>query len=290
MQTTPLVTILTPTYNNAKIIHRLLDSVLAQSYPNIEMIIIDDGSTDDVAKVVYRYIDLFKQRGYSLEYHYQSNGGQSVAINNGLKRVKGEYLLWPDADDFYASDRAISTLVGELAASGDDVGMVRCESNLLAEESLDVVGSLQLMFGVRARAFLFMDCLLCRWGFWYQPGGYIVRMADLDRLIVGREIYTNKRAGQNWQLMLPLLHGRRCVTVRQKLYNVLVREGSHSKGEIGDMEYKLSMYNTYERTILATLNSMSSLSSCQKSYYIGAVKRKYFIRRVLFLLKKALFQ
>lgn len=42
----------------------------------------------------------FEKRGYSLEYYYQSNQGQSAAINNALKWVKGEFLAWPDSDDF----------------------------------------------------------------------------------------------------------------------------------------------------------------------------------------------
>ena len=59
-----LVNILTPAYNCASLITRLLDSVLEQTYPNIEMFVVDDGSTDDTANVVKSYINKFLDRGY----------------------------------------------------------------------------------------------------------------------------------------------------------------------------------------------------------------------------------
>ena len=61
-----LVTIITPSYNSAHLIIRLLDSVLTQTYPNVEMFVIDDGSTDDTKDVVESYILAFQRRGYVL--------------------------------------------------------------------------------------------------------------------------------------------------------------------------------------------------------------------------------
>jgi glycosyltransferase involved in cell wall biosynthesis len=97
-----LVSLLTPMYNTDKYIHRLLDSVLSQDYPSIEMIIIDDGSTDNSKDIVKSYIQPFAEKGYTLKYVYQENQGQSVAIKNGLQLISGEFLAWPDSDDFYA--------------------------------------------------------------------------------------------------------------------------------------------------------------------------------------------
>ena len=96
-----LVSVLTPTYNCGKYITRLLDSVLRQTYPAIDMHVIDDGSVDDTKEIIERYIPEFEQRGYTLHYHYQTNQGQSAAINNHLNLVTGDYFVWPDADDFY---------------------------------------------------------------------------------------------------------------------------------------------------------------------------------------------
>ena len=94
----PLISMITPCYNSGSYVHRLLDSVLAQDYPAVEMYAVDDGSTDHTRQVIQTYIPLFEQRGYSLTYVYQEHAGQSEAINKGLKCVKGKYLVWPDSD------------------------------------------------------------------------------------------------------------------------------------------------------------------------------------------------
>lgn len=96
------INIVTPVYNGEQYIHRLLDSILMQTYPDIMMYVIDDGSTDGTKAVVEHYVPLFVNRGYDLHYVYQENGGQSAALNRGLKYIDGDYFLWPDADDWYS--------------------------------------------------------------------------------------------------------------------------------------------------------------------------------------------
>ena len=137
-----LVSVLTPTYNCGKYITRLLDSVLRQTYPAIEMHVIDDGSVDDTKAIIERYIPEFEQRGYRLLYHYQANQGQSAAINNHLNLVTGDYFVWPDADDFYKTDDAIEALVNALENSDETVGMSRCMLEYLNEDDLSVQRSL----------------------------------------------------------------------------------------------------------------------------------------------------
>ena len=95
----PLVYILTPSYNCGQYIYRLLNSVLTQTYPNIEMTVIDDGSTDNTKDIIISYQFKFAARCYKLNYVYQNNQGLSSTINNGLKLVHGDFLIWPDADD-----------------------------------------------------------------------------------------------------------------------------------------------------------------------------------------------
>jgi len=86
-----LVSVIIPTYNYAHFIGEAIESVLAQTYRNFEIIVVDDGSTDDTAQVVSRFS--------SVRYLFQTNKGIAPARNTGLKFSLGECLVFLDADD-----------------------------------------------------------------------------------------------------------------------------------------------------------------------------------------------
>lgn len=275
----PLISILTPTYNSAKFLPRLLDSVLCQDYPNVEMIIIDDGSVDNTKELISNYIEKFEQRGFLLRYFYQNNSGQSFAINAGLKKVNGDYLVWPDSDDFYSQANSLSRLCFVLEKYS--VGVVRCQIQKISEYGLQPIAFTE-KYSSDSIENLFEDCLFCKNGYWYQPGGYMVRMKDVDQYIPNRSIYTEKRAGQNWQMMLPLLYGRECYTIKDKLYNVVVRETSHSHTSFTSYQRSMEMIDVYERTISSTLNSMSNIKEEERQNYIRRIHLKYLKQKFVF--------
>lgn len=95
------VTIIVPCYNVAKTLPRFLDSVLKQTYQNIQLIAVNDGSTDDTEKILKKYSKKFLQRNMEFLYLFQENQGLGGAINTGLKYIKGDFLCWADPDDFY---------------------------------------------------------------------------------------------------------------------------------------------------------------------------------------------
>jgi len=84
--------IIIPTYNHAKYIERSISSALAQTVKDIEVIVIDDGSTDDTPERVKKF-------GDSIIYHRKINGGLGAARNTGLKMSSGKYIQFLDADD-----------------------------------------------------------------------------------------------------------------------------------------------------------------------------------------------
>jgi len=89
----PLVSIIIPTYNRAHYLYKTIESVINQTYSNLEIIIIDDGSTDETKSVVDKFCDK------RLKYFFQKNSGVSVARNNGIRRATGEYIMFLDSDD-----------------------------------------------------------------------------------------------------------------------------------------------------------------------------------------------
>ncbi|MFC1575198.1 glycosyltransferase [Gemmatimonadota bacterium] len=90
----PLVSIVIPAYNAAAFLRETLDSVFQQTYDSIEVVLVDDGSTDSTAEVVREY------GSGAVRYLSQENQGVSVARNRGLKEVRGEYVCFLDADDW----------------------------------------------------------------------------------------------------------------------------------------------------------------------------------------------
>lgn len=265
----PLVFILTPSYNCGEIICKLLDSILEQTYPNVEMTVIDDGSTDNTKDVILDYVPKFAAKGYKLNYVYQENGGQSGAINNGLKLVHGDYLSWPDADDWYATPDAIEKSVTALENAGDEYSILR-----VGQQEIDENGNVTLTRKPDSSQHdLFSDCIIGSNGFYYNPGGYMVRTKFLDELIPNREIYTSKKAGQNWQLMLPYLYNRRCLSIGDILFSVLVRNASHHRVTGSSYVATWKQQNIYKQTLYSTLDRMPYLQSANK--YKLMVWKKY---------------
>ncbi|MBD5356433.1 MAG: glycosyltransferase [Bacteroides sp.] len=96
----PLISVIIPVYNAEKYLKRCVNSVLAQTYPNIEIILINDGSTDNSQTICEEYSRLFP----SIKSLNKNNGGQSSARNVGLNSAKGEYIGFIDSDDWIAPD------------------------------------------------------------------------------------------------------------------------------------------------------------------------------------------
>src|SRR4051795_3380132 len=90
----PLVSVVIPNYNYGRYVRQAVDSVLAQTYPSVEIIVVDDGSSDDSVALLQSY-------GSSIKLVAQSNGGVHKARNRGIEESKGEFVAFLDADDWW---------------------------------------------------------------------------------------------------------------------------------------------------------------------------------------------
>lgn len=123
--TRPLVSIITPSYNQAPFIEETIQSVLSQDYPNLEYIIIDGGSMDGARQIIERYAH------HLASWVSERDAGQTEAINKGFARARGEILAWINSDDTYLPG-AISEAVAYLQAH-PQTGMVYGDANLVNE-------------------------------------------------------------------------------------------------------------------------------------------------------------
>ncbi len=109
MSNTPLISINITTYNRAHLLPRCIDSVLRQTYPNLEIIIVDDCSTDDTENVVQRYI----RKDTRIKYiGHVKNLGNAYTRNTALRNCKGKYIAFLDDDDEWIDDDKLKKQVG----------------------------------------------------------------------------------------------------------------------------------------------------------------------------------
>jgi glycosyltransferase involved in cell wall biosynthesis len=95
----PKVSVVIPTYNRVAVIQKGIESVLAQTFSDLEVIVVDDGSSDDTGKVLG---DIFDDR---IRYYSQANQGASVARNRGVAEARGEWVAFLDSDDLWEKDK-----------------------------------------------------------------------------------------------------------------------------------------------------------------------------------------
>lgn len=119
MNNYPLISLIIPCYNAKQTLGKCLDSVIQQSYTNLEIIIIDDGSTDGTSKIY----DGFQSKDERIKIFKQDNSGVSKARNNGVKLATGEYICFVDSDDWVESDYC-SELYYSLVNENADIAIV----------------------------------------------------------------------------------------------------------------------------------------------------------------------
>ncbi len=124
----PLVSIVIPCYNQSDYLEETLASALNSTYPRLEIIIIDDGSTDKSASLAKRLADSYEQ----VYFFEQLNAGPSVARNHGIRRASGKYILPLDGDDLIAKEYIQQAV--EVMEADDEVKVVYCEAEKFGAE------------------------------------------------------------------------------------------------------------------------------------------------------------
>ena len=121
----PTVTVIIPTYNRYNLLAQAIDSVLRQSYRDLELLVIDDGSTDNTGQAV---ADIKDNR---IKYFHKNNGGASSARNLGLKNAQGQFICFLDSDDLWP-DNFLKTMTSRLQKN-PQYGAAYCMRTLLFE-------------------------------------------------------------------------------------------------------------------------------------------------------------
>lgn len=111
-----MVSIIVPVYNTERLVTRCIDSIISQTYSNLQIIMVDDGSTDKSLEILNKY----QLQDSRISVYSQNNSGVSSARNCGMKHSTGDYILFVDSDDYILQD-AVESLVGSLENNQDGV-------------------------------------------------------------------------------------------------------------------------------------------------------------------------
>ena len=263
-----LVTIMTPCYNGEKYIANLLNSIINQTYPYIEFICVNDGSTDNTEKVIEKYSDILKNKNIELKYVKQKNGGIAKAINRGLKLVEGEFLIWPDSDDYFEQD-SIEIMV-KFLKENPKYNAVRGKVVFRKDnDTKDVIEIRKSKNPEKTNLFLNYineEDIYCFCGVIMIKTNYFFKVNK------GRDIYVNK-AGQNWQMILPAVYKSKTGYINKVVYNYLVRENSHSHKKQGELAFLLKQRN-FRKILNKTINKIVEDKE-EKKQYLNIIKEKY---------------
>ena len=171
----PKVSVIIPTYNREKYVVKAIDSVLRQKFEDYEIIVVDDGSTDNTKEIVNKY-------GDRIRYIYQDNSGVSAARNAGIKLAKGEWLAFLDSDDEWMPDY----LLTQIETADQNPGIRMQATNILVTELNGETESYFIINGPLSE-FKGKDYLLFK-----EPFSFIVKHAPMGigSVIVLREAIT----------------------------------------------------------------------------------------------------
>lgn len=271
-----LVSIITPCYNVEKVVHRYLNSVLNQTYKKIELILVNDGSTDKTEKILLSYKDLFESKGIIFKYIYQQNRGLGGAINTGLKYFTGEYLCWPDSDDMLHPD-SVKKRVNFLQRNAE-YGCVTSDANMYYEHDLiNPVKRISSIYEKNIDENQFLYLLLGKSIF--CSGCHMMRSSMFLDVNPNREIFEARR-GQNWQMLLPVYYKYKRGFINEPLYSYIVYKNSMSSGD-DTKENKIIRENGCLEIIKNTLEMMNISDKDKYKYYniywVEHIKRVFFI-------------
>lgn len=269
MKKKPLVSIISPCYNGEKYVSNFLDSVLSQTYEYIELIVVDDGSTDQTKQIIQSYQEAFGVRGFRLLYLYQANAGQAAAINRGLRIFEGEYLMWMDSDDILLPENVEKKVA--FLENHPECGFVMCQAEEVPFDNLD--DRLRVM----CRRFenednLFEDLLKER-NVCYGPGVILVRRTAFFAAIPSGQIFES-RHGQNWQLMLPLAHMFDCGYIEEVLCKIVSHSDSHSRVRRTYQQSK-ERQEGFQKLQVVTIQALVDMLEAEKKQWICKVSVKY---------------
>lgn len=185
----PLVSIVIPVFNGANYLREAIDSALGQTYPNVEIIVVNDGSTDGG-----RTADIARSFGTRLRYIEQTNGGVAAALNRGIREMRGEFFSWLSHDDVYYPEK-LSGQIAALSDTEDDKTILHCNYDVIDHAS-------QIVGRGAIDGFALNNSILSIVGTYVNGCSLLVPKTAFDAAGLFNESLTNSQDNELWLRMV----------------------------------------------------------------------------------------
>ncbi|MBC3758480.1 glycosyltransferase family 2 protein [Hyunsoonleella sp. SJ7] len=248
METAPLVSIITPTFNSDAYIDQTIQSVLNQSQSNWELLLIDDASTDSTVETIKNYL---KKHSNIKLIQNEKNHGTAISRNKGIEHAKGDYIAFLDADDLW-KPRKLEKQINFMSKNNCDI----CFSSY---DLMDESGALLHKTVVALPELSYQKFLRCN---------YIGNLTGIYNTKVLGKIYTpNLRKRQDWLLWLKAVKKSKkpALGIQEPLGVYRIRKNSISSNKFNLLKYN---YLVYKKGL--------SFSTAKSLYYLALFFFEYF--------------
>lgn len=241
----PLISVIIPTYNCGKYIREALEGVFNQTYKNYEVLVIDDGSTDNTKEVLKEYEQKIK-------YFYQENKGLSITRNRGIKEAQGELIALLDSDDIWLPEKL--ELQTDLILKNDKTGMVFCGCYMVDEIGKIIRKMPQKKYSCKSK---FFDALLITNIVIGSGATPLVRRQCFEKIGLFDE---KLKSAEDWDMWLRILRFYDIKSIELPLAKVRMRPDSISAPSN------------------AGLMLENELKVCNKNFSDAMLKKKIFLK------------
>lgn len=253
-----MITVVIPTYNYGRFIREALESVFRQTLQPDEVIVVDDGSTDDTGEVVRSF-------GERVGYIWQQNGGVCAARNRGVAESTGDLIAFLDADDTWEPEKLERQV--ELFAADDGLGLVHCGMREFDSETGETLG-VKLDGG---SADVWQALLLWEGASIIGPGGTIMVSRAAFEAVRGFD--ERLKVGEDWDFCYRVARKYRVGFVREPLVNYRIH-GAAAHRNVAEMERGMGLF--YDKAFSKGDAEVNRLRSRAVGNYHRVIAGSYF--------------
>jgi len=233
----PKASVIIPSYNCQEFIGRAMRSVLNQTFQDFELIIVDDGSTDDTKEIIKEFIKKDKR----IRYIYQENsGGPAKPMNTGILASRGEFVAFLDSDDEWLPEKLEKQLKLFKNSFNENLGLVSCNCDILYTEknSQKILGEYKTPnFPSRNKAFkkLLRDCFI------FSESSIVTKKKVLDKVGLFDE-NASVKGFQDWELWLRIIKNYDFSSLSKPLLKYYFHEANYSIEKIKNLRENIKFF------------------------------------------------